>query len=60
MMRKELATNNDFENRICKNCKFFNEEKIMFGCRIAYEAFNNSIWELDENNFGCNIFKRRK
>lgn len=48
------------KGRVCKNCRFFDEEKAMLGCRIAYAAFNHPVWELDESNFGCSEFKKKK
>ena len=53
-MKKSLC----LKSRVCKNCKYFESKRMM--CRIAYAAFNHPIWELNENIFGCNMFKRKE
>ena len=46
----------DFENRICANCTYFNDGncKIFCGARAKYVSD-----DLD-NTFSCNKFKRRR
>ena len=46
----------DYESRICKNCKHFKNSE----CRIFQGAKAQcTIYELDEN-FGCNKFERKE
>ena len=45
---------NDFENRTCKNCRYFDYEKF-----ICFNGKAPSILHINEDYFGCNKFKRR-
>ena len=48
------------DNKCCKNCHYYDKNKIMYGCKIFYSAFNHPVFEIDENSFYCNLFKKGK
>ncbi len=53
----------DFDSRICKNCKYFKKETDDFGfCEYVFKKENkNSINVfLVKENFCCNRFERRE
>ena len=47
----------DVESRVCKNCKRFKNEwcSILEGASAKY-----TLDYLDENNFGCNRFRKKE
>ena len=52
----------DFENKICKNCKWFNKVGLVgYSCsnKKNKEMFGMSIIWINEN-FGCNKFERKE
>ena len=52
---------NDFENRICKNCKWFNKVGLVgYSCsnKKNKEMFGMSIIWINKD-FVCNLFERR-
>ena len=48
---------NDFENKMCKNCKYFEKDQYGIYCKIA--TGEDRCLEIYEE-FGCNRFERRK
>ena len=53
---------NDFESRICKNCKYFKEftKEIPFTEGLKIDKIGCELFEGNfGKNFGCNRFERR-
>lgn len=54
----------DFESRVCENCKEFKISKgftgIEFTCYKGYGCTNEYGIIFTERTFGCNEFKRKK
>lgn len=47
----------DFENKICKNCKYLNLGN--YGICNYVEPLQRQCLEFDTDDFGCNKFKRK-
>ena len=56
----------DFESRVCKNCKYFNEDE---GCtnelntlkfKDMFGKWEEPLYLENMKNFGCNRFEKKK
>jgi len=55
----------DFENRICKNCIYYNGEECVSNC-LTQQIYNTEIEEYEDyypkvsDYFGCNCFSLKQ